>query len=130
MNSKVRTLHAMLLDPEVRARCSRAFHDQFITGDYAFAFSALLDDLTNKYGVEGYYHETGVILWARGSRAKHPAVLAVTLGGAVSWSALAYARCNRFVAQLFDVGADDADLAGTCPGTPHRVQHQDRVLCI
>ena len=82
------------------------------------------------YAVTAEVHDTCVVLYPNAARAAQPACIVVSLNMGQSNSPSAdHVRSKAYaLIQVFDAGADDAELAAAGPFPAHRVQTKGRVL--
>lgn len=88
------------------------------------------DYLCGKYDLSGEIADGSIVLWSSSSRAKQPACIIVSadMGQPASPSATMYRRTGMAFIQVFEVDADDTEVADGRTLAAHWFQAQDRVL--
>lgn len=94
------------------------------------AMTHMAETLCGLHGMTASVYSNAVLLWPSSSRAARPACIVISAdhGQAASPSCRALRRTGQALIQVFDGGADDADMAGDSPTTQDRIEAESRVL--
>lgn len=129
MDTAYDRMKAITADPAFLQMARTAFYRLEVQRDGGAPLE-MLDDASRRYGLAGEVSGVAVVLYLRGSRARHPAciVLSPNRGQHGSTSCSSLTRTEHCLIQIFEGDADDTAVADDCTLPTHRVETKGRVL--